>query len=114
VWVYYGNRKCSWDVVVNAAEFLLWDLNNLRHIITQSLQHNQVRLSLTSGLDRIVCIDSAYSAFKNDMSVDKERNSARSLFYLLSNNCSAYVTDLRDKCVALAGLVYEGVFPLAT
>lgn len=113
VWVYCGNRKCSWDVVVNAAEFLLWDLNNLRHIITQSLQHNQVRLFLTGGLDRIVCIDSAHSAFKNDMSADKERNSARSLFHLLSDNCSAHAKDSRDKCVALAGLAYEGVFPLA-
>jgi hypothetical protein len=113
VWVYCGNRKCSWDVVANAAEFLLWDINNLRHIITQSLEHSQVRLFLTGGLDRIVCIDSAHSAFKNDMSADKERNSARSLFHLLSDNCSADAKDSRDKCVALAGLAYEGVFPLA-
>ena len=68
VWVYCGHRKCSWDVVVNAAEFLLWDLSNLRHKITQSLQHSQVRLFLTGGLDRIVCIDSAHSAFKNHVS----------------------------------------------
>jgi len=47
------------------------------------------------------------------MSADKEWNSARSLFYLLSDNCSAYAKDPRDKCVALAGLAYEGVFPLA-
>ncbi|KAH8790682.1 hypothetical protein BGZ57DRAFT_850090 [Hyaloscypha finlandica] len=113
VWVYCGNRKCSWDVVVNAAGFHLWDLNNLRHIITQCLQHNQVRLSLTGGLDRIVCIDSAHSAFKNNMSADKKRNSARSLFHLLSDNCSAHAKDPRDKCVALVGLAYECVFPLA-
>jgi hypothetical protein len=113
VWVYCGNRKCSWDVVANAAEFLLWDINNLRHIITQSLEHSQVRLFLTGGLDRIVCIDSAHSAFQNDISADKETNSARSLFHLLSDNCSAHATDSRDKCVGLAGLAYEGVFPLA-
>lgn len=114
VWVYCGNRKCSWDVVANAAEFLLWDLNNLRNIIIQSLQHNQVPLFLTGGLNRIVCIDSAHSALQNDMSADKDRNSARSLFHLLSNHLSAHAKDPRDKCVALAGLAHEGVFPLAT
>jgi hypothetical protein len=94
--------KCSW--------FLLWDLNNLRHIITQCLQHNQVRLSLTGGLDRVVCIDSAHSAFKNNMSADKERNSARSLFHPLSDNCSAHAKDPRDKCVALAGFLHTKVY----
>jgi hypothetical protein len=47
------------------------------------------------------------------MPADKERNSARSLFHLLSDNCSAHAKDPRDKRVALAGLACEGVFPLA-
>ncbi|KAH6662070.1 heterokaryon incompatibility protein-domain-containing protein, partial [Halenospora varia] len=104
VWVYCGKRKCAWNDVANAAAFLVWHRNDLDHVISQHPQYTHALLSVGPGLDRILCIDVIHAAFDMEMSEADDKDPARSLFQLLSNNCLAKATDPKDKFVALAGL----------
>jgi hypothetical protein len=64
------------------------------------------------GLNGILSIDGARLAFNTDIPTGKDKNAKRTLLSVLSHNRRAEATYPRDKCLALAGLTYHGVFSL--
>jgi hypothetical protein len=116
VWACCGTHQCSWDLVEKAYIFLQRHVTQLEDIIALhpvSNYHQHGPLFVRRGILRVQSIYAARFAFAG-AAAEIRKSPERSLFSLLTRNSAAGATDERDKCVAIAGLTYEGAFLLPT